>query len=130
MVYYIVTPMAWKFFVSFEMLGDGTALPIELEPRISEYLSLMMRLIFAFGLAFELPVILLLLARAGLVTHQGLAEKRKIAIVVAFVVAAILTPPDVISQLLLAVPIIVLYELSILGARLMSPPPDTEFDNS
>jgi len=130
MVYYIVTPMAWKFFVSFEMLGDGSALPIELEPRISEYLSLMMRLIFAFGLAFELPVILLLLARAGLVTHQGLAEKRKIAIVVAFVVAAILTPPDVISQLLLAVPIIVLYELSILGARVMSPPADTEFENS
>ena len=98
MVYYIVTPMAWKFFVSFEMLGDGGALPIELEPRISEYLSLMMRLIFAFGLAFELPVILLLLARAGLVTHQGLAEKRKVAIVVSFVAAAILTPPDVISD--------------------------------
>ena len=90
----IVTPMAWAFFVSFEMVGDNSALAIELEPRISEYLSLMMRLIFAFGLAFELPVILLLLARAGLVTHQGLAEKRKIAIVISFVVAAILTPPD------------------------------------
>ena len=130
MVYYIVTPMAWKFFVSFEMLGDHGALPIELEPRISEYLSLMMRLIFAFGLAFELPVILLLLARAGLVTHQALAEKRKIAIVVSFVAAAILTPPDVISQLLLAIPIIVLYELSILGARWISPPEDNEFDNN
>ena len=129
MVYYIVTPMAWNFFVSFEMLGEGDALPIELEPRISEYLSLMMRLIFAFGLAFELPVILLLLARAGLITHQGLAEKRKIAIVVSFVAAAILTPPDVISQLLLAIPIIILYELSILGARWISPPEDNEFDN-
>ena len=75
------------FFVSFEMGGADGALPIELEPRISEYLSLMMRLIFAFGLAFELPVVLLLLARAGLVTPDGLAEKRKIAIVVAFVVA-------------------------------------------
>ena len=129
MVYYIVTPMAWNFFVSFEMgSGDG-ALAIELEPRISEYLSLMMRLIFAFGLAFELPVILLLLARAGLVTHQGLAEKRKVAIVVAFVVAAILTPPDVISQLLLAIPIILLYEVSIFGARMVTPPRE-EFDNS
>ena len=90
----------------------------------------LMRLIFAFGLAFELPVILLLLARAGLVTHQGLAEKRKIAIVVSFVAAAILTPPDVISQLLLAIPIIVLYEMSILGARWISPPEDNEFNNS
>ena len=87
----------------------------------------MMRLIFAFGLAFELPVVLLLLARAGLVTPQGLAEKRKIAIVVAFVVAAILTPPDVISQLLLALPIILLYELSIFGARLMVPPGKNDF---
>ena len=130
MVYYIVTPMAWGFFVSFEMGGAAGALPIELEPRISEYLSLMMRLIFAFGLAFELPVVLLLLARAGLVTQEGLAEKRKIAIVVAFVVAAILTPPDVISQLLLAVPIILLYELSIFGARMVTPPHEDEFDNT
>ena len=102
----------------------------DLEKLPGEYLSLMMRLIFAFGLAFELPVILLLLARAGLVTHQGLAEKRKIAIVISFVVAAILTPPDVISQLLLAVPIILLYELSIFGARLMSPPENNEFNDS
>ena len=119
MVYYIVTPMAWQFFVSFEMLGDDSALPIELEPRISEYLSLMMRLIFAFGLAFELPVILLLLARAGLVTHHGLAEKRKIAIVFSFVIAAILTPPDVISQVLLAVPIWMLFEFGLLLAKLI-----------
>jgi sec-independent protein translocase protein TatC len=129
MVYYVVTPMAWNFFISFEMGGAEGALPIELEPRISEYLSLMMRLIFAFGLAFELPVVLLLLARAGLVTHQGLAEKRKIAIVVAFVAAALLTPPDVISQLLLAIPIILLYEISIIGARWVTPP-NEDFDNS
>jgi len=129
MVYYVVTPMAWNFFISFEMGGGDGALPIELEPRISEYLSLMMRLIFAFGMAFELPVVLLLLARAGLVTHEGLAEKRKVAIVIAFVAAAILTPPDVISQLLLAIPIILLYEISIFGARLVTPP-DAEFDNS
>ena len=130
MVYYIVTPLAWSFFVSFEMGGADGALPIELEPRISEYLSLMMRLIFAFGLAFELPVALLLLARAGLVTPDGLAEKRKIAIVIAFVAAAILTPPDVISQLLLAAPIILLYELSIFGARMVVPPYENEFDDT
>ena len=130
MVYYIVTPLAWSFFVSFEMGGADGALPIELEPRISEYLSLMMRLIFAFGLAFELPVVLLLLARAGLVTPDGLAEKRKIAIVVAFVVAAVLTPPDVISQLLLAGPIILLYELSIFGARMVAVPYENDFDDT
>ena len=120
MVYYIVTPLAWNFFIGFEMAATDGSLAIEIEPRISEYLSLIMRLIFAFGLAFELPVVLLLLARAGLVTPEGLAEKRKVAIVVAFVIAAILTPPDVISQLLLALPIILLYELSIFGAKLMA----------
>ena len=94
---------------------------IEIEPRISEYLSLIMRLIFAFGLAFELPVVLLLMVRAGLVSPEGLAEKRKVAIVIAFVAAAILTPPDVVSQLLLALPIIALYEISIIGARIVAP---------
>ena len=89
-----------------------------------------MRLIFAFGLAFELPVVLLLLARVGMVTPEGLAEKRKIAIVSAFVVAAILTPPDVISQLLLAVPIIILYELSIFGARMVVRPYKNEYDDA
>ena len=117
------------FKSSFEMAASDGALAIEVEPRISEYLSLVMRLIFAFGLAFELPVILLLLARAGLVTPEGLAEKRKIAIVVAFVAAAILTPPDVISQVLLATPIILLYELSIFGAKIMNKRPKDEFDD-
>ena len=121
MVYYIVTPMAWSFFVGFEMAGSDGALAIEIEPRISEYLSLIMRLIFAFGLAFELPVVLLLMVRAGLVSPEGLAEKRKVAIVIAFVAAAILTPPDVVSQLLLALPIIALYEISIFGAKILAP---------
>ena len=119
MVYYIVIPLAWDFFLSFEVQGGEGALPIEVEPRISEYLSLVMRLMFAFGLSFELPVILLLLVRAGLMTADGLASKRKYAILFAFIAAAILTPPDVISQVLLAVPVIMLYELSILGARLI-----------
>jgi sec-independent protein translocase protein TatC len=121
MVYYVVTPMAWNFFISFEMAAADGALAIEIEPRISEYLSLIMRLIFAFGLAFELPVVLLLLARAGLVTPEGLAAKRKVAIVIAFVAAAVLTPPDVVSQLLLALPIILLYEISVFGAKIIAP---------
>ena len=126
MVYYIVTPLAWNFFIGFEMAGSEGSLAIEIEPRISEYLSLIMRLIFAFGLAFELPVVLRLLVRAGLATPEGLAQKRKFAIVIAFVAAAILTPPDVVSQLLLALPIIALYELSIFGAKILAPEPYDE----
>jgi len=129
MVYYIVTPLAWNFFIGFEMAGSEGSLAIEIEPRISEYLSLIMRLIFAFGLAFELPVVLLLLVRAGLATPEGLAQKRKFAIVIAFVAAAILTPPDVVSQLLLALPIIALYELSIFGAKILAPEPYDESAN-
>ena len=119
MVYYLVIPLAWDFFLSFEMQGGEGALAIEVEPRISEYLSLVMRLMFAFGVSFELPVLLLLLVKAGLMTADSLAAKRKYAILLAFIAAAILTPPDVISQVLLAVPVILLYELSILGARLI-----------
>ena len=122
MVYYLVIPLAWQFFISFETIGGTGALPIEVEPRISEYLSLVMRLMFAFGLSFELPVILLLLVKAGIVSPEGLASNRKYAILLAFVAAAILTPPDVISQVLLAVPVIALYELSIIVARIISKP--------
>ena len=124
MVYYLVIPLAWDFFLSFEMQGGEGALAIEVEPRISEYLSLVMRLMFAFGVSFELPVLLLLLVKAGLMTADGLAAKRKYAILLAFIASAILTPPDVISQVLLAVPVILLYELSILGARLIQKKPD------
>ena len=119
MVYYLVIPLAWDFFLSFEISGGEGALPIEVEPRISEYLSLVMRLMFAFGLSFELPVILLLLVRAGMLTPDGLAKQRKYAILIAFIAAAILTPPDVISQVMLAVPVIILYEISILLARVI-----------
>ena len=129
MVYYIVIPLAWDFFLSFEVQGGDGALPIEVEPRISEYLSLVMRLMFAFGLSFELPVILLLMVRAGLMTADGLASKRKYAILLAFVAAAILTPPDVISQVLLAIPVILLYELSILGARLIQKKQEPEAES-
>jgi sec-independent protein translocase protein TatC len=99
--------------------GGAGALPIQLEAKVDEYLSLVMRLIFAFGLCFELPVLMTLLARVGLVTSTGMKEKRKYAIVLAFVAAAILTPPDVISQIGLAVPILVLYEISIFCVRLV-----------
>lgn len=122
MVYYLVIPLAWQFFISFETIGGQGALPIEVEPRISEYLTLVMRLMFAFGLSFELPVILLLLVKAGIVTADGLASKRKFAILFAFIAAAILTPPDVISQVLLALPVILLYEISIIIARMISKP--------
>ena len=117
MVYYIVIPLAWDFFISFQITGIDGSLPIELEPRISEYLSLVMKLIFAFGICFELPVLLLLLTKSGIMTAQDLANKRKYAILISFVVAAILTPPDVISQVLLALPMIVLYEFSILLSK-------------
>ena len=95
------------------------SLPIQVEPKVDQYLSLVMQLIFAFGLGFELPVFLMLLARAGIVTAAGLVEKRRYAIVGVFVFAAVLTPPDVISQIGLAIPILLLYEISIFGARII-----------
>lgn len=119
LVYYFLMPVAWHFFLSFQSAGGSTALPIQLEARVGEYLDLVMMLIFAFGLCFQLPVLLVLLGRAGLVTPEQLAKGRRYAIVVAFVVAAVLTPPDVLSQFALAIPIILLYEISILIIRYM-----------
>lgn len=117
MAYYFVFPMAWKFFLSFEVSGVAGSLPIQMEARVSEYLSLAMTIIFAFGLSFQLPVILIMLARAGLVTSEKLSKFRRYAIVLIFVVAAVLTPPDVFSQIALAVPMMLLYEISVIGAR-------------
>ncbi|WP_043611591.1 twin-arginine translocase subunit TatC [Ensifer sp. ZNC0028] len=119
LVYFFFTPMVMWFFLAMEQGGGEGQVAIQLLPKVSEYLSLIMSLVFAFGLVFQLPVITTLLARVGFVTSQGLAEKRKYAIVIAFVVAAVLTPPDPISQIGLALPAILLYEISIYTARLV-----------
>lgn len=116
-VYYVIFPLAWEFFLSFEKPPAPGELPIELEAKVNEYLTLVMRLIFAFGICFQLPVIMTLLSRAGIATSQGMAEKRKYAIVGVFIVAAIFTPPDPLSQIALAIPVILLYEISIWIAR-------------
>jgi sec-independent protein translocase protein TatC len=119
LVYYLIFPLAAAFLIGFEVPGGEGVLAIELEAKVGEYLSLIMKLIFAFGLCFQLPVIMTLLARVGLATSAGMAAKRKYAVVAVFVVAAVLTPPDPISQISLAVPIILLYEISIYMAKLV-----------
>ena len=116
MVYYLIAPLAWKFFLSYQNLNPS-GIPIRLEAKMGEYLSLMMRFIFAFGLAFQLPVVLGLLAKANLVTYTSLKKFRKYSIVIAFLAAAFLTPPDPFSQISLALPIIILYEISIFIAK-------------
>ena len=119
LVYYLIMPLAINFFLSFESTGLATNLPIQLEAKVNEYLSLVMKLIFAFGLSFQLPVVLSLLARVGVVDSEFLKTRRKYVVVIIFTAAAILTPPDPITQIGLAIPLLILYELSIFSVRLI-----------
>ncbi|MFC7050803.1 twin-arginine translocase subunit TatC [Emcibacter nanhaiensis] len=132
--YFVVIPLAWNFFMSFQISPDHAAqaagaaasamehplakLSVTVMPSVKEYWSLVMMMILAFGFTFELPILLLLLARVGIVTAEGLAKSRKYVVVGAFAFAAIMTPPDFVSQILLGVPILLLYELSIIAIRL------------
>ena len=118
-VYYLILPFAIRFFLGFETPGGNGQLPIELQARVGEYLSFVMTLIFAFGFCFELPVLLVLLGRVGIVTSQGLASARRYAIVGVVALAAVVTPPDVFSQIALSVPLVALYEASIWCVRLI-----------
>ena len=126
LVYFFFTPMVMWFFLSMQQVDPDQEIQISLLPKVSEYLSLIMTLIFSFGLVFQLPVVTTLMARVELLTAAGLADKRKYAIVIAFIVAAVLTPPDPVSQLGLALPTILLYEVSIWLARMVEKKRDEE----
>ena len=112
-VFYFVIPKAWSFFISFEMTSGAT--PIILEAKISEYLSLVIKLIMAFGIAFQMPIILIILSLFRIISAEMLRSKRRIAIVINFIIAGVITPPDILSQISLAIPMVLLYEFSIIG---------------
>lgn len=115
--YYLVLPKAWHFFVGFEIPPGEAALPLVVEAKVSEYLSLVLQIVLAFGLSFQLPVLLTLLIRTGIITTRTLARGRRYAVVILLTIAAFITPPDLLSQVLLFIPLYALYELSILVGK-------------
>ena len=130
LVYYLVMPLAIKFFLSFETIGSNSNLPIQLEAKVNEYLSLIMRLIFAFGISFQLPILLNLLARIGIVNSDYLKKRRRYVIVIIFAIAAILTPPDPITQVGLAIPLLLLYEISIFTVKFTEKKKQEKIENA
>ncbi len=114
LLYYFIFPVAFKFFVGFELSSNLANIPIELEARISEYLGLVVKLIFGFGIAFQLPILMIILVKIGFLSVDSLRSKRKYFILLIFILAAILTPPDIFSQVFLAIPMILLYEIALL----------------
>lgn len=117
LAYYLVFPLAWKFFLGFESSGADTGIPVQMETRVSEYLGLVIHMILAFGISFELPVLLYLLGEIGILSSSMLAENRRYAIVIVYAIAGVVTPPDLFSQIALGTPLLLLYEVSILLIR-------------
>ncbi len=124
LAYFGVLPMAWQFFISFETPATSASaigLPINLEAKVSEYLSLVIQIVFAFGLAFQLPLALTLLVRTGIMRRETLQKGRKYAVILIITAAALLTPPDIISQIALFIPLYLLYEMAIMITGFQKP---------
>lgn len=119
LVYFVVIPATWKFFLSFESVGFISHLPIVLEAKIGEYLDMVLSLVIGFCVAFQLPIILIILMQIGVLEVSILIRTRRYAVVIIFVIAAVLTPPDVMSQIILAFPLLLLYEIAIICGKLL-----------